>query len=39
MTFQEIKAKCTSLTDINIKISAEEAKLERTLKKSDVEGT
>ena len=47
MTFQEIKAKCTSLvigwtsktslTDINIKISAEEAKLERTLKKSDVE--
>ena len=27
-----------SLADINIKISAEEAKLERTLKKSDVEG-
>ena len=47
MTFQEIKAKCTSLvigwtsktslTNINIKISAKEAKLERTLKKSDVE--
>ena len=27
-----------SLADINIKISAEETKLERTLKKSDVEG-